>query len=36
MLLVHSSLSNIMHMVTKVHEILRKFVMLTWMRDIEN
>jgi hypothetical protein len=31
--LVHSIFRSITHVATKVHMILRKFVVLTWMRD---
>ena len=31
--MVHSNLSNIMPMATKVHMILRRYVVLTWMCD---
>ena len=30
---LHSKLLSITHVVTKVHMILRSFVVLTWMRD---
>jgi hypothetical protein len=30
---VHSKLRSITHVATKVHVILRSFVMLTWLRD---
>ena len=34
--LIHSNLPNIMHVATKVHVIVGRFVMLVWMHDIEN
>ena len=30
---IHSKLHSITHVATKVHMILRSFVVLTWMRD---
>ena len=30
---VHSNLSNIMHVATKVHVILRRYAVLAWMHD---
>jgi hypothetical protein len=31
--LAHSKLRSIQHVATKVHVILQRFVVLTWMRD---
>jgi hypothetical protein len=33
-LAIHSNLGSITTMATKVHMILRSFVVLTWMRDV--
>ena len=30
---LHSNLPNIMHVATKLHVILRRYVILTWVHD---
>jgi hypothetical protein len=30
---IHSNLPNIMHVATKAHVVLRRYVVLTWMHD---